>query len=315
MAEGRVYRVCGMRLRSTIALPELTAVAGRRADCAFEVSRAIARTDDVEWFHQWRTKWRRTWLRIGRADQRYVLRFPGLADFDVSGSGRRIVAHVHGGLPRATLRHLLLDQVLPLALGRMGRTPIHASAVHVPRFGVIAFAGGPGCGKSTLAAALAREGCAVLSDDCLVIDVRRHAAWAVPSYPGVRLWPDAATRLGYRGRRVAHYSDKLRVGRTGLPTAIGPSRLRALFLLSPPSAMVRTASMAPRGARERLIGLATYAYLLDIQDRTALTRLFHQLGVLADIVPIAALRLSKDRRRLPALAREVRELATRLARV
>jgi hypothetical protein len=313
MAEGLVYRVCGMRLRSAVALPELTRVAHGRAACTLSVSRAAVRTDGVEWFHRWRPKSGPTWLHIGRGDRRYVLRFPDLADFDVSQSGRRIVAHLRSGVPAATLRHLFLDQVLPLALGRMGRTPIHASAVDVPGVGVIAFAGGPGCGKSTLAAALAREGCAVLSDDCLVVAIRRNRVWAIPSYAGVRLWPDAASRLGYRGRAVAHYSDKVRVGRSGLLSGDRPARLCALFLLSPPSSAVHAVSMSPRSPGERFIGLARSTYLLDIEDRGALTRLFHQLGVLSERVPIAGLRLSKDRRRLPELARAVRDLAGRLA--
>jgi hypothetical protein len=311
MADARVYRVCGIRLESAIALPELTAVTGGRADCAFAVSRAPVPTDDVLWFHRWGLKSRRTWLRIGRGREGYVLRFSEFGDFQVSACGRRIVAHAAQALPPATLRHLLLDQVLPLALGRMGRTAIHASAVHVPRLGVVAFAGRTGCGKSTLAAALARAGCAVLSDDCLVIAVRSGGVWATPSYPGVRLWPDAASRLGYRGRLVAHYSDKVRVATGGLPSGARPARLRALFLLSPPSAS-RGVSVSARRPLEAFIGLTRSAYLLDIEDRTGLARLFNELGVLSERVPMAALRLPQDGGRLAELAREVREAAGRL---
>jgi hypothetical protein len=312
MADARMYRVCGIRLESAIALPELTAITGGRADCAFSVSRAPVPTDDVEWFHRWCRESRRTWLRIGRGREGYVLRFSEFGDFQVSACGRRIVAHAAQALPPATLRHLLLDQVLPLALGRMGRTAIHASAVHVPRLGVVAFAGRTGCGKSTLAAALARAGCAVLSDDCLVIAVRSGGVWAIPSYPGVRLWPDAASRLGYRGRLVAHYSDKVRVATGGLPSGDRPARLRALFLLSPPSG-IRGVSVSARRPLEAFIGLTRLTYLLDIEDRTGLTRLFNQLGVLSERVPMAALRLPKDGGRLAELAGEVREAAGRVA--
>lgn len=313
MADARVYRVCGIRLRSGLALPELARVAGGRADCVAEVIRGPLPAGRVEWFHRWRDASRPIWLRIGRRDGRYVLRFPDLADFDVAPSGRRIVAFAPRTLPAETLRHLLLDQVLPLALGRMGRTPLHASAVHVPGFGAIAFAGGAGCGKSTLAAALAREGCAILSDDCLVVSVRRDGVWATPSYRGVRLWPDAASRLGYRGRRVAHYSAKIRVA-PGAASRDRPSRLRAVFLLSPASSRVRSVSVTPAHARAGFMGLLRYTYLLDTEDRAALTRFFHQLGALADRVPIAGLRLSNDRRRLAALARDVRERAVLLPR-
>ena len=314
MIDARVYKVCGIRLRSAIALPELTRLAGRRADCVVEVSRGPLPPGRVDWFHRWRMASRPVWLRIGRRDGRYVLRFPDLADFEVSPSGRHVVALAPRSLPPETLRHLLLDQVLPLALGRMGLTPIHASAVHVPGLGTIAFAGGAGSGKSTLAAALAREGCTIVSDDCLVVSARRDGVWAIPSYRGVRLWPDAASRLGYRGRQVTHYSAKVRVAPTRAASRDRPSRLRALFLLSPPSSRLRSVSIAPRHARAGFMGLLGYTYLLDTGDRTALTRLFHQLGVLADQVPIAGLRLTNDRRRILELAREVRGLAGRVAR-
>jgi hypothetical protein len=313
MADAGVYRVCGIRLDSAVGLPELTRVAGSRADCAFSVSRAAVPTHDVEWFHRWRLKSRRTWARIGRGSDRYVLRFSEFGDFEVSACGRRIVAHAAHSLPPATLRHLLLDQVLPLTLGRMGRTAIHASAVHVPGLGVVAFAGRAGCGKSALAAALAREGCAVMSDDCLVIAVRPDGVWAVPSYPGVRLWPDVASRLGYRGPPVAHYSDKLRVRSSRTLSAERPARLRALFLLSPPSSEVRTVAVSARTPLEGFIGLTRSAYLLDFKDPAALTWLFNQLGALSERVPMAGLRLAKDRLRLRELAREVRKAAGRLA--
>jgi hypothetical protein len=313
MADRGVYRVCGIRLQSAVALPELTHVAGGRADCAFSVSRAAVPTDDVEWFHRWRLKSRRAWARIGRGRDRYVLRFSDFGDFEVSACGRRIMAYAAQALPPATLRHLLLDQVLPLALGRMGRTAIHASAVQVPGLGVVAFAGRAGCGKSTLAAALAREGCAVMSDDCLVIAVRPGGVWAVPSYRGVRLWPDVASRLGYRGPPVAHYSDKLRVRSTRTPSGERPARLRALFLLSPPSSAVRTAAVSTRSPLEGFIGLTRSAYLLDFKDQAALTRLFDQLAVLSERVPMASLRMPKERLRLRELAREVRKAAGRLA--
>jgi hypothetical protein len=314
MADGRVYRICGMRLRSAIALPELARLAGHRADCVVEVSRGPVPSGGIEWFHRWRIASRPVWLRIGRRDGRYVLRFPDLADFEMSSSGRRITAFAPRALPPATLRHLLLDQVVPLALCRMGRAPIHASVVHVPRFGAVAFAGNAGTGKSTLAAALARDGCTILSDDCLVVAVRRGEIWAVPGYHGVRLWPDAAVRLGYRGRMVAHYSAKVRVAVAPAASRDRPSRLRAVFLLSAPSAAVRSVSVTLRRARAGFMGLLRYTYLLDPDDRVALVRLFYQLGVLADRVPIAALRLTNDRRRLPQLARQVRDLAGRLAR-
>ena len=60
--------------------------------------------------------------------------------------------------------------------------------------------------------------------------------------------------------------------------------------------------MSARRPLEAFIGLTRLTYLLDIEDRTALTQLFNQLGALSERVPMAALRLPKDGGRLAELA-------------
>lgn len=307
------YRFCGAIVSSEIPLPPLRRVRSDDAACSFSLGRVD--TTATTWFHEWRVQ-RRTWLTIGRRRRDYVLRFAGLADFAVSGDGARVTADPVGALPDDTFRHLLIDQVLPLALARRGRLLLHASAVHVPGFGTVGLVGRTGRGKSTLAAALAGRGARLVSDDCLGIDLGAASPRALPAYPGLRLWPQRAlTSLVARATRVrvAHYSRKSRVAAEGLPFHASASLLRALFLLSPRARNggdVRITRCRPRTA---LLGLIRCAYVLDIHDRRDLGGMFERLSEVVSRVPVARLRLRDGHGRLAHAADLVMQGAASLA--
>jgi hypothetical protein len=76
----------------------------------------------------------------------------------------------------------LLGPVLAFVLRLRGVTCLHASAVALGGRAV-AFLGPPGAGKSTIAAALARRGHAVLTDDLLALCERGDRFFAQPGYP------------------------------------------------------------------------------------------------------------------------------------
>jgi len=86
---------------------------------------------------------------------------------------------------------LLTGQTLPLAATLQGRACLHASAV-VLGGEAVAFVGGPGAGKSTLANALVAEGAELLTDDVLALEGPRahpgptstRAEAAVLAHPG-----------------------------------------------------------------------------------------------------------------------------------
>lgn len=270
-------------------------------------------------FHSWRVPGRRSrpWLSIGRLADGYRLHFPDMADFEVTTAGDRIKCRPVARLAPSTLRHLLLDQVLPLALSRSGRLLLHASAVHIPRLGSVAFVGPTGCGKSTLAAALGLRGCQVLTDDCLVVEhsdtsKKKPRSMAVPGYPGLRLWRDSARGLGLErdaAANVAHYTAKRRLVTASVKFRTSPSPIGALFVLGRrrrPTASARTRAL---GSRDRFMSLAPYAYVMDVEDRRQLTHMFRSLAMLAAHVPIVRLSLPDSRRRVLETAVEVLAIA------
>ena len=101
------------------------------------------------------------WTEFHRLGDNYLLRFPDLADFEVSANGEEVVAHPAEGTDAATIEHLYINQLVPLALSRQGQPTYHASVVTVPG-GAVAFIGKSGAGKSTLAASFALAGAAFL---------------------------------------------------------------------------------------------------------------------------------------------------------
>jgi hypothetical protein len=303
---------------SDLSLPELPRSSGRSVLSINAVDRI--EDEGARWFHDWpirkpsgrmsRTPWLSfAHLRDGRG---FLLRFPDLADFEVSRDGDRVACAASRALPRVTLRHLLLDHVLPLVLHLRGRLALHASAVHVPGFGAIAFAGPAGSGKSTLAAALALRGCAVAADDCLVFAQQRDAVKIVPGYPGVRLWPDAARSLRLdirRDGRVAHYTRKQRasLGRGRFHAEATP--LRAVFVLGRRRTAGQPSRMRALGARDRVMALVPYAWLIDVADPARLATVFDRICDVAVRVPVARLSTRDGRRSLARSADEVLALA------
>jgi hypothetical protein len=212
-------------------------------------------------------------------------------------------------VPRDTLRHLLLDQIWPLVLSGSGRLVVHASAIVLPDGHAIGFAGPAGAGKSTLAASLVAAGCHLVSDDCLLLENAGRSWRAVPSYPGLRLWPDVlATVLPRDGTvaDVAHYTSKKRYADRALPFARTPAPLRALYILHPSKASGKAALTEVTGAAA-LMDLVPYTYLLDHEDRTQLGRSFAQLAALTRRVRVLRLDVPRTIRRLG----EVTELLTR----
>jgi hypothetical protein len=88
----------------------------------------------------------------------------------------------------------LLGPVTGILLRTRGRVCLHASVVAIGD-AAVGFLGGPGAGKSTIAAAFERAGHKVLSDDLLVLSWKNDQPHAEPGYCSLRLWPASAEGL------------------------------------------------------------------------------------------------------------------------
>ena len=249
----------------------------------------------MEPFHRYVFDDGTVWTEFFRSDTGYLLRFPDLADFEVSASGESVTAYPAAGTDDVTLEHLYINQLIPLALSRQGRPAFHASVVTVPG-GCIAFLGNTGMGKSTLAASFALEDAAFLTDDSLLID-ESDGIRAMPSHASVRLWEDSLEALVGEGREQAasyiSYSSKARLlAGDALRYVDEPVRLLAAFVLQRND--VDTVTIASLAGSERQMAWISNSFLLDIKDKDLLAQHFDWTHRIAGQVPTFSLDYPRD---------------------
>ncbi|KAB8320251.1 hypothetical protein SD81_001080 [Tolypothrix campylonemoides VB511288] len=109
--------------------------------------------------------------------------------------GREVVIDPVLGVEEALLRTILLGPILSILLRQRGLLVLHASCVDINNKAV-AFMGGSGWGKSTLAAAFHTKGYDILTDDVMPIEFVSDSPIVIPAYPQFKLFPEAVTSLG-----------------------------------------------------------------------------------------------------------------------
>lgn len=279
------YRVCDMGIDSNIPFVELPRSRGAPAELSFRLglNRPNLRMTP-RWLHQRHAPNGRIWMVVGELGHEYLVRFPHYADFFVSAERSVIRAHRRRDIPLRYVRHLLLDQVLPMMLSRQGKLVLHAGSVLAPQ-GAVAFVGRSGMGKSTLTASMVRSGFPQLADDFVLLRESESGLIAVPSYPGVRLWADSAQQMfGSGGGPATRAGGKRRcgVGNRAVPFAEGAAPLARAYLLGLPGADDGDAvRVMPVSAGEVFGELVRQCFRLDVSDRGSLRLQFEALGRVA----------------------------------
>jgi hypothetical protein len=234
-------------------------------------------------FHTWNFPDGMLWTEFHRANGGYLLRFPELADFQISADGLEVKCFPVPEVSDATSEHLYLNQVLPLVLSKLGKLVFHASAVEVAD-GAIAFAAESGRGKSTLAASFAISGCRFLTDDGLVVEPGVHGFEVLPSHPSIRLWEDSETALiptAARRAPAVHYTAKARfLAGEELVFCDQPQPLRRVYFLGDGSAA--TLEFQRLSPAASLVEWVKHSFLLDIEEKPRLASHFDQVATLAN---------------------------------
>lgn len=309
------YRAYGLTLASDVPLPELPPplrASGDDVDIHVSLGQSEPFPKPTGPFRLRRNASGQAWLSWAKTEPGYLLRFSHLATFHLDRSGHTVAGRPRAASTDSTLRHLLLDQVLPLALTLHGQQALHATAVLTPA-GVCAFAGPAGTGKSTLAASFHCAGIPAISDDCLVLEPESDRIYARPAYPGVRLWDDSLKALGAaRGQAlpVAHYMSKRRPVLNGhhIPFSSGRRPLAGIYLLhrhtGRPAGRKNAPSdmrIVPLSQQEAFHALLPSSFLLDSTDRAGLRRQFQWLQQVVSAVPVRRLHLSSGFRALRSI--------------
>jgi hypothetical protein len=208
----------------------------------------------------------------------------------------------------------LLGPILGLLLRLRGVTCLHASAVAFNERSV-AFVGAAGAGKSTIAAAFARDGYGVLSDDIVALVEQEGAFHVMPAYPHLALWPDSVKMLYGSSEALPRFipdwdKRRLDLGNQGTRFESRPLPLGAIYILGE-----RRSDPAPYLERVRpqsaLLSLVAETYANKILDREMRANEFAVLGRLVATIPIRQVHPHENTNRLKELCNVIREdLAT-----
>jgi hypothetical protein len=183
----------------------------------------------------------------------------------------------------------LLGPVLGYLLRLRGVTCLHASAVAFNDSSV-AFVGAAGSGKSTTAAAFAKQGYGVISDDIVALDDREGMFRAVPAYPHLCLWPDSVEALFGSAEALPRFipeweKRRMPLGDQGTRFESRLLRLGAIYLLEERSSegTPRVENVRPQAA---LLSLVAETYANKTLDRNMRASEFEVLARLVNSVPV-----------------------------
>lgn len=311
-----MYRIFNISLDSDIPLPELPKTS--QADKILYIrsgSQEVRDNIQPQWFHNWLDANDEICISCGRVNDDYFLRFPELAEFLITLSDNFIIYFSEPNIPDETIRHLLLDQVLPRVLGHQGNLILHASAVRLTDGTSIAFLGNSGCGKSTIASSYHNSGAELITDDCLLIDTRQGVIRGIPNYYGLRLFDDSAKAVFSaqpENSPVSHYSDKKRLILHKQDSAVSSSGvpLHAVFLLNNPERQSLSSKIIVepvKGSRE-LITLIEQMFTLDVTDKKLIAQQFKNIGKITSTnLPIYRLQYPHDHTQLAAIRKAISE--------
>ncbi len=249
-------------------------------------------------------------VRIWESDRGLFWEIVDVGRFWAAPDGARVsYAMARGASPR-DVEHWLVGPVLGVALQQQGAILLHAGAVLIDGRAV-AFSAPPGHGKSTLAAAFARAGTPIFSDDVLPVEADGDAIRAWPYLPKMKLWSDSVEALSgdpSRYERALSWVDKRRVkveeGWGAVATQ--PAPLGAFYLLAPsaegaglPSDVaIEFEQLAPSAAALQLVAAMFGSHILS--GRRA-HYAFDAAARIAGSVPVRVVRYRRSFEILPAL--------------
>ena len=134
---------------------------------------------------------------FGGTTQEAYLRWSGIATLLAKDGTTLIVEPDSDNIDPQLLNLYILSEALGIILYQRGLFLLHASAIKIGEQ-VVIFAGTPGAGKSTTAAAFAKCCYTVLADDMVAMSLDSAGKVMVyPAFPQIKIWPSAVKGLGY----------------------------------------------------------------------------------------------------------------------
>jgi len=218
--------------------------------------------------------------------------FDSRVEFVLRQAGRHIIAGRSAGATMDDVAAYLLGPVMGAVLRLHGFVCLHGSAVVIDGR-AIALMAPPGHGKSTLAATFAQMGHPVLTDDILVIVKEENQVKVKPSYPQIRLRPEAVESLFSRCDALPRLSPKNPKLAKHVLHLTGPDfrfadeavRLNAIYTGREDERIASTRIKGLNGIA-RFLAICGNTYLTPVMDEKMHRTHFEVLERVAETVPV-----------------------------
>jgi len=313
------YQIFDFVLESNIALPELIdAEPETEAAIIFRILSNQERKPLVgDWLRHFTDLHGSMSLSVAKHAGGYLLSFPGLAEFYSTAGETEIECYPQDGVELGDVRHLLLNQVIPLLLSQQGELVLHASAV-VFHDQAIGFLGEAGWGKSTLCASFCQMGLEFLTDDGLLLRRDSEQIFCYPSFPGLRLrsetrsalsWDTAGSAVVNQYRGKEHH--KLNHGQLLFCTT--PTPVKQLYILNPPGEKLSNEQVhiTSLKSQKAFVELLKFTYDLDSSDNINNKKTFQKISEALQTLDIFRLSYPRDMTYLPTVQKAVLEHMSR----
>ncbi len=214
------------------------------------------------------------------------VRVPRFAEFEVDPERRRARMHRDPSAD-AGIESILICGSLPAALlAEAGACVLHGSAVQAGGRAV-AFVGGSGGGKSTLAAVLCAAGARLITDDLLRLIVDGDEVRAAAGPPEIRLRPAAAQLAAGLAGEASQTAD----GRTAVRVEEGAESPLATIIIPSPDREIAEVHAERLSGAEALVELGRYPRAAGWRPPEVRAARFRALAQVSRAVPVFRARI------------------------
>jgi hypothetical protein len=221
----------------------------------------------------------------------FRFRYWDSSDFIIQAQGREVWAEWPAEYDLSYAATYIMGPVMGYTLRLHGITTLHASVIEMHGRALVIM-GNSGAGKSSTAAAFAKLGYAVLSDDLAPIR-QKGAEWSVaPGYPRICLWPASVQFLfgsedalplitaGWEKRYLGLAEDN------GHRFCASPQSLGAIYWLGDRTGQTDAPIVQGVGNQEALMGLVANTYAAEWPDLAKSSRDLRVYATLLRDIPV-----------------------------
>lgn len=234
--------------------------------------------------------------------QEASLFFKDIGVFQVRG-GREIIVNPASNAKDRIIQLYIVGTVMAVLLYQRDLLVLHASAVETDG-DAVAFLGGSGYGKSSIAAALHSRGHGIVADDVTPLNFNTGLVTVSSGFPQLKLSPEVAAFLGYDTDsllQLQHGDGKLRCRVTQGFSQI-PLPLRHIYVLAGGS----IPEIEPLRPQEAFLELVRHSYPTRMLQQGGASH-FLKCTSLAEKVPVSRLRNPYSLSSLPQLVQLVQD--------